>query len=135
MNSWQKKTYMKFFKNIFFLFSLLVTFISNGQIAVTNLTCNSATNPLAISTNEPSFSWQLVSKKFNVSQVEYQILVASSEEKLNEKEADLWNSGKVTANSSQRIAYKGKNLKNEKRFVAQGSGDGNGEARRRASTC
>jgi len=103
-------------KSVLFLFCLLTTFISNGQIAVKNLTCNSATNPLAINTNEPSFSWQLVSKKFNISQVEYQILVASSKEKLNEKETDLWNSGKVTANSSQRIAYKGKDLKSESKY-------------------
>ncbi|MFA9187259.1 glycoside hydrolase family 78 protein [Flavobacterium sp. FBOR7N2.3] len=107
---------MKSLKSILFLLCLLVAFSSNGQIAVTHLTCNSATNPLAISTNEPNFSWQLVSKKFNVSQAEYQILVASSKEKLNEKEADLWNSGKVTANSSQRIAYKGKSLKSENKY-------------------
>lgn len=107
---------MKNLKNIVFLFCLLTTFISNGQIAVTNLTCNSATNPLAINTNEPNFSWQLVSKKFNISQVGFQILVASSKEKLNEKEADLWNSGKVTSNSSQRIAYKGGDLKSEIKY-------------------
>ncbi|HJY13317.1 MAG TPA: hypothetical protein VJ304_11060, partial [Flavobacterium sp.] len=73
---------MKNLKNILFLFCLLTTFISNGQIAAEHLTCEMTENPLAVIQNQPKLSWQLVSKESNASQIGYQILVASSEEKL-----------------------------------------------------
>lgn len=107
---------MKNFKSIVFFLCLLVTFISNGQIAVTNLTCNSATNPLAINPKGINFSWQLESKDFNVSQTAYQLLVASSEEKLNQNEGDVWDSGKVVSNKSQDVKYNGKIVKSETKY-------------------
>ena len=38
----------------------------------------------------------------------YQILVATSTDKLNEEQADLWNSGKIQSDASQGIVYQGK---------------------------
>jgi hypothetical protein len=107
---------MKNLKNILFLFCLLVSFISNGQVKVNNLSCNAAVNPLAISAEKPVFSWQLSSKSFNVSQAAYQLLVASSEDKLNRNEGDVWDSGKVVSAASQDVHYNGKVLKNETKY-------------------
>lgn len=107
---------MKFFKNILFLFCLLITFISNGQISAVHLRCEMTENPLAVNTNQPRLSWQLVSQKLNVSQTAYQILVASSEEKLKKNEGDIWNSGKVVSNKNLQITYSGTPLKSESKY-------------------
>ena len=107
---------MKDLKNILFLFFLLVTFISNGQISVVHLTCEMTENPLAVSQNQPRLSWQLVSKESNVSQIAYQILVASSEEKFKKNEADIWDSGKVVSDKNLQITYSGNPLKSETKY-------------------
>ncbi|MDR7212540.1 glycoside hydrolase family 78 protein [Flavobacterium piscis] len=73
-------------------------------------------NPLAVNSNQPRLSWQLVSKEQNVTQSAYQILLASSEEKLKKNEADIWNSGKVVSNKNLQITYSGTPLKNESKY-------------------
>lgn len=107
---------MKNFKIIFFLFFLLVTFITNGQISAVHLRCEMRENLLAVNTNQPRLSWQLVSKKSNVLQTAYQILVASSEEKLKKDQGDIWNSGKVVSNKNLQITYSGTQLQNETKY-------------------
>ncbi|WP_281227891.1 glycoside hydrolase family 78 protein [Flavobacterium aquiphilum] len=107
---------MKFFKNILFLFCLLITFISNGQISAEHLTCEMVENPLAVVQNQPRLSWQLASKESNVTQSAYQILVASSEEKLKKDQGDVWDSGKVNSDKNLKINYGGTSLKNEAKY-------------------
>ncbi|MCD0466952.1 glycoside hydrolase family 78 protein [Flavobacterium sp. ENC] len=107
---------MKFFKNILVTITLLVTLISKGQTAVVHLTCEKAENPLAVVQNQPRLSWQLTSEKRNVSQNAYQILVASSAEKLQKNEADSWDSGKVISNKNLQISYNGHPLKTENKY-------------------
>jgi len=107
---------MKNLKNILFLFCLLTTFISNGQIAAEHLTCEMTENPLAVIQKQPRFSWKLVSKEFNTSQIGYQILVASSDEKLKNDEADIWNSLRVNSSKNLHIPYGGSPLKAETKY-------------------
>lgn len=107
---------MKNFKNIFFLLFLLVTFSSNGQIAAEHLTCDMVENPVAVVQTQPRMSWQLVSTASNVSQMAYQILVATSEEELQNDEGDIWDSNKVMSNQSQLVSYNGKELENENKY-------------------
>ena len=107
---------MKNLKKIVFLFCLLMSFISNGQISAVHLRCEMTENPLAVIENQPRLSWQLVSKKSNVSQTAYQILVSSSEEKLKKNEGDIWNSGKVVSDKNLQITYSGNPLKNESKY-------------------
>ncbi|KQX12005.1 glycoside hydrolase family 78 protein [Flavobacterium sp. Root420] len=106
---------MKNLKNILFLFCLLTTFISNGQIAAEHLTCEMTENPLAVQ-KQPRLSWQLVSKEFNTSQIGYQILVASSEEKLKNDDGNMWNSGRVNSSKNLHILYGGSPLKPETKY-------------------
>lgn len=73
-------------------------------------------NPLAVNTTQPRLSWQLISKKSNITQSAYEILVASSEEKLKKNEGDIWNSGKVVSNKNLQITYNGTPLKNETKY-------------------
>ncbi|RUT68331.1 hydrolase [Flavobacterium cupreum] len=107
---------MKFFKNILVTIILLVTLISKGQTAVVHLTCEMTENPLAVVQNQPRLSWQLTSEKRNVSQNTYQILVASSAEKLQKNEADSWDSGKMISNKNLHISYNGHPLKTENKY-------------------
>jgi alpha-L-rhamnosidase len=55
-------------------------------------------------------SWQLDSLQRGERQTAYRLLVASSEEKLAEGKADLWDTGKVASPESIQIAYKGRPL-------------------------
>ncbi|MFK8059102.1 MAG: family 78 glycoside hydrolase catalytic domain, partial [Polaribacter sp.] len=75
------------------------------------LLVNAKENPITIENNQFDFSWIVNADGFNKSQSAYHILVASSEEKLNETDADLWNSKKVASNKSTFVKYKGKAIK------------------------
>ena len=83
-----------------------------------NLTIETRDNPVGIESTAPRMSWKTEFQSsadqgnvYNKSQSAYQILVASSLEKLNEKDADLWNSGKIESDASLFITYEGKPLK------------------------
>lgn len=93
-----------------------MTFVSNGQISVDKLTVERTQNSLTINPNQVRFSWQLASAKENVNQKSYQILVASSAEKLKQNQADIWDSGQVKSTQSQLIVYKGTSLKSETKY-------------------
>ena len=83
---------------------------ASAQIQVSALRTELMLNPIGIANTNPRFSWELNSKERNVQQVAYEILVASSIEKLNANQADIWNSGKVNANQSIQIVFAGKKL-------------------------
>ena len=58
---------------------------------------------------KPEFSW--VVPKGVISQSAYQILVASSLDKLNNNIGNMWNSGQIRTNASDDIEYEGTELK------------------------
>ncbi|KQO20583.1 hydrolase [Flavobacterium sp. Leaf82] len=105
---------MKKLKYILFLF--LITLVSNGQISVVHLTCEMTENPLAVIQNQPRLSWQLVSNESNIYQTAYQVLVASSEEKLKKDEADVWDSRRVNSDKNLQINFGGSPLKSETKY-------------------
>lgn len=75
-----------------------------------NLRCEMLTDPLGIDTRTPRLSWEISSDQRAVQQTAYQVLVASSAEKLAAGEGDLWNSGKVFSDQSVHVSYDGKPL-------------------------
>jgi alpha-L-rhamnosidase len=81
---------------------------------IVNLKTNYDTKPIGIDTR-PYLSWQISSSSEGVFQSAHQILAASSPEKLNEKDADLWNSGKIISTRTTAIAYEGKDLSSRER--------------------
>ena len=88
------------------------------EIKPSALKCEYLTNPLGIDIAAPRLSWKLLATSdqvFNQKQQAYQILVASSAEKLSEENADLWNSGKVNSDATTQLAYKGKPLASEQK--------------------
>ena len=75
------------------------------------LLVDSKQNSLTVESERPLFSWLVEAKGYNKSQSTYHILVASSEENLNENDTDLWNSKKVKSAQSAHVKYQGKALK------------------------
>ena len=76
-----------------------------AQVLPHDLHCENATSPRGVKSPQPKLSWVL-----NPSvQHAYQVLVASSEEKLNANVGDLWDSGKVVSEQTS-AQYRGKEL-------------------------
>jgi alpha-L-rhamnosidase len=80
------------------------------SIQTTNLRCELLANPEGIDIVAPRLSWEIASKAHGIVQTSYQILVASSSEKLLNNEGDIWNPGKIQSNQSIQIPYSGKPL-------------------------
>ena len=74
------------------------------------LKCEYAINPLGIDSAQPRFNWILESSQRGQMQSAYQILVSSSEEKLNANISDKWDSGKVASDKSVNVPYEGSAL-------------------------
>jgi alpha-L-rhamnosidase len=97
-------------KHTLLAFALLCMQLVNAQVKVSALRCEMLVNPLGIDVKEPRLSWELVSEERNTQQTGYQILVASTKEKLDKNAGDVWNSGKVASSQSIQVSYAGKGL-------------------------
>jgi len=71
--------------------------------ALRDLRCEKAINPRGVKTQHPQLSWAFNARKPRA----YQVLVATSEEKLKADEADLWDSGRVLSDQTT-AQYQGK---------------------------
>ncbi|WP_447642947.1 MULTISPECIES: family 78 glycoside hydrolase catalytic domain [Chitinophagaceae] len=98
------------------LFYIAISFLlltlsleSTAQVAVVRLRCDGLDNPVAIDNTTPSFSWEMTSQERNVVQKSYQILVASTIEKLYKNEGDYWRAS-IVGDRSNYIPYHGKPL-------------------------
>ncbi|MFC4722274.1 alpha-L-rhamnosidase [Geojedonia litorea] len=90
-----------------------------SKLTFEKLLLNSKINPSAIESEAPLFSWIVNTEGFNKSQSAYHILVASSPEKLNESEADVWNSQKIESDKSTFIKFEGEPLEALKTYYWQ----------------
>jgi alpha-L-rhamnosidase len=100
-----------------FLLNIPNVTISKGQdrIHIAKLSCQYQKNPLGIESIHPLLSWKMESGIQGQKQTAYQVLVASQPDLLNDKEADLWNSGKVISSQSIAVRYQGKKLQSRRR--------------------
>jgi alpha-L-rhamnosidase len=71
--------------------------------------CEHVQNPMGIHTQTPSLSWKIKDAPRGFRPYAFQVLVASSVDKLNPQEADLWNSGR-TVSPAVWVTYQGKPL-------------------------
>ena len=101
---------MKKILYIFFLATVLAACQDSSELKVEGLKCEMLEAPLAIDNTSPHFSWKMSGKQNGAASTAYQILVATSLDKLNEEEADLWNTGKVADAASVGITYGGEPL-------------------------
>ncbi|PSL36269.1 alpha-L-rhamnosidase [Planomicrobium soli] len=81
-----------------------------SQVRINNLKIENVHNPLGVDAEKPRFSWMMEADLRGQKQNAYQILVASTSSKLDEKSADIWNSGKVASDISVAITYHGISL-------------------------
>ena len=81
------------------------------EVGLTNLRCEMLVNPEGIDLLNPRLSWEISSNKRNTLQTAYQVIVASTPEKLAAGEGDLWNSGIVKSSQSVHVSYDGASLK------------------------
>ncbi|KAI9453505.1 alpha-L-rhamnosidase [Russula earlei] len=77
----------------------------NAQVQVRNLRCETLQNPVGIDVVAPRLSWEISSAQRSVRQTAYEVIVASTKEKLAANEGDLWNSGKVITDRSIQVSY------------------------------
>lgn len=82
-------------------------------ITANRLQCEFLTDPLAVDTTEPGLSWKMNSSRNGAASSAYQILAATDMKKLNEQDADLWNSGKVEIANGIKARYAGRTLKSK----------------------
>lgn len=86
-----------------------------AKVEAVALTVEHMTEPLAVGTTEPRFSWQIEAEGRGVVQKAYRILVATTPEKLRPGEADLWDSGDIETADQLWIAYRGARLRSTMR--------------------
>lgn len=94
----------------------LVSCTPTGQVEVKNLRLEMKKDPMGIDVSQPRFSWQISSKQPDLTQVAYQIQVATSPEELVQGKNLYWDSGTVSSDQSILIPYSGKDLESEKPY-------------------
>ncbi len=62
---------------------------------------------LGLDEQSPRFGWQIQSKKNDVRQQSYRLIVASTADKAEDRTGDVWDSGVITSDCSQWIEYGG----------------------------
>ncbi|MET1056266.1 MAG: family 78 glycoside hydrolase catalytic domain [Pedobacter sp.] len=94
---------------LFIILTLAVT--AKGQVQLSFPRCEMRENPMGIDVLQPALSWRIESNSRSTVQTDYQILVASSQEKLAVNKGDLWDSGKIRSPESANVVYQGLALK------------------------
>jgi len=103
--------------------------IADDSLSATSLRCEYLQNPLGIDETKPRLSWRVESDIRGKKQAAYQVLVASSEERLDAEDGDLWDSGKVASSRTIHVHYDGKPLASRQQcFWKVRVWDGNGIA-------
>ncbi len=104
----------KTFYQIAFCFLSSLPFICRSALATNTgavmpdyLRCEYRVNPIGIDNTSPRLSWTLQSSQRGQNQTAYRILIASSSEKLQLDQGDLWDSGKVNSAETTAITYAG----------------------------
>ncbi len=100
----------------FRLLLVIALFTAAASAAPVRLRCEYLVNPLGIDQALPRLSWQSESSTRNWKQSAYEILVATSPEKLAANQADVWDSGKKASADSVGIPYAGPTLESRHRY-------------------
>jgi len=101
----------------------------SAALTVRHLRCEHLLDPLGLGVLVPRLSWQLSSEERDQRQTAYQLLVASTPEKLRAQRGDLWDSGRVESRNSVLIPYAGLPLSSRQRcFWKVRSWNARGEA-------
>ncbi|MCD9023158.1 glycoside hydrolase family 78 protein [Cohnella silvisoli] len=86
-----------------------------GLLTAERLRTEYLDNPLGIDAATPRLGWIVTSERRGASQAAYRLLVATSLQKLDELEGDLWDSDIVETSETQHIEYAGYELFSEQK--------------------
>ena len=92
-----------------FLASFFMACSEKAAIEVADLRCENLLNPKGIDIVNPRLSWKLTSDSRGIMQKSYHVLVASSLDKLQQNQGDIWDSN-VKSDKSIFIPFEGKQL-------------------------
>jgi alpha-L-rhamnosidase len=87
-----------------------------GAVSVEDIRCENQQNPIGIEKLKPSFNWKISGDKRGTFQKAYQIMVASSIDKLNSDKPDLWDSKKTASVQNTFISYSGEKLNSARKY-------------------
>lgn len=110
--------YIIYYSKLIFISIILLISCKNReslQLQVNNLRTEMQANPEGIDAVNPRLTWELSSNLRGIVQTAYRILIASSLDKLEADEGDLWDSGKVKSDRSIQVAYEGNPLRSRMR--------------------
>lgn len=95
---------------------VMVILASAASAMPVHLRCEYLENPLGIDATPPHLSWQSDNTERNWRQAAYEVLVASTSERLRAGAADIWDSGRTSSAESVGIAYGGPKLESRRRY-------------------
>ena len=98
---------------ILFLFGWIAAGVSaplSADLRVVDLRCEYASDPMGIDVAEPRLFWRLESETRGQRQTAWQVLAASSRDRLDADEGDLWDSGRVEGGDTVHVRYAGAEL-------------------------
>ncbi len=98
---------MKNYTTLFGLICLLAACDHTPTVTVDNLRCELLTDPVGLDIPTPRLSWEIDSDSRGLKQRSYHILVASTPDRLDAGQGDLWDSGEVVSDRSVFIEYGG----------------------------
>ena len=84
--------------------------LSAEPVRVAALRCEYLINPLGVEGAAPRLSWRIDSAERGQRQTAYQVLAASTGQKLAGGEGDLWDSGKVAGDQTRENVERGSTL-------------------------
>jgi alpha-L-rhamnosidase len=94
------------------LVASLLTFggpaLSGATLQPVDLRCEYVKNPMGVDVPHPRLFWVDQSDERGQNQSAYEILAASSEQKLANDQGDLWDSGKIHSDETVQIPYAGR---------------------------
>ncbi|RYD87913.1 MAG: alpha-L-rhamnosidase, partial [Sphingobacteriales bacterium] len=93
----------------------LTAAITYAQVKITGLLCENRSNPVGLDNARPKFTWLMASDKQNVTQTAYQLRVSTAPDLKNL----VWDSGKITSDSSVHVSYMGKTLASHTKYYWQ----------------
>ena len=111
-----KKPLRRFYPLVALLMAVTIVPIAAkaaGGLNPTGLRCEFHTDPLGLGETHPRLDWTLTAvdpKARGLSQTAYEIVAATSPEKLESGQPDLWDSGKIASGRMNQIEYSGRPL-------------------------
>jgi alpha-L-rhamnosidase len=101
---------------VFRALTVLVVLSAVAAAAPVHLRCEYRANPLGIDQAAPHLSWQSDDSERKWKQAAYEILVASSPDRLVAGSWDVWDSGRKDSDESVGLAYAGPELQSRHRY-------------------